>query len=79
MGLYELEDKLRKRFIGKYCKVIGELNDDYSPVVYKWVSNIVDIYGPPSAWYWQAKLYFTDDTTSHSFTRMKDVKIRKEK
>jgi len=79
MGIHKLEWKLRRRFIGKYCKVSGEVNSDFKPVDFKKVVDIVEVFGPPSAWYWQAKLMFYDGTLSNWFERMRDVEILTEK
>jgi len=90
MTLDEVEDRLRKKFLYKECRHKHHLggeettyDGDGNPTVtvvagqeFKKVINVKMTYGPPSGWYWGARLIFDDGTISGDFARMKDIEVK---
>jgi len=89
MKLWEREQYLRKKFVGKMCchrsagsgvETIGSGKDkvvNYSsePGVFKRVAKVEMTSGPPSGWTWGARLWYADGTFS-SFSKMGDIEIK---
>ena len=92
MTLYDIEQKMRKKFLFKKCRRRGSMSggsettydNDGTPTV-RIISGpefkkVVDIKmnGQPSGWYWTAEFTYEDDSISGLFERMSDVEIKEE-
>ena len=91
MNLSEREDYLEEKFLGKICchrragsgiETIGRGKDKIVNVgskagVFKKVTKVEITVGPPSGWYWGARLWFEDGTFT-DFSKMGDIEVSNE-
>lgn len=91
MNLAEREAYLKKKFVGKMCchhslsigiETIGHGKDKTVNIgskagVFKRAVRVEMQYGPPSGWYWCARLWFVDGTFT-DFSKMNEIKVKSE-
>lgn len=93
MKLWEREEYLKKKFVGKMCchRTAGsgyetiynadgsvyKKNISSEPGVFKRVVKVEMTSGPPSGWTWSARLWY-DDGTFSGFDKMGDIEVLKD-
>ncbi len=89
MKLWEREHYFEEKFVGKICRhrsagygreVIGSGKDKIVNIgskagVFKKVASVEITGGPPSGWYWMARLWFEDGTFT-DFSKIGDIEIK---